>query len=100
MTVHMGMLTLVESSTLADREFIRDGLEALVGVVPGLEKADVRFDLGLKEGNAALVFAMTFDSEESWRGYGAHPAHVAVVQERIAPVLASKAFVQVDGAVA
>jgi hypothetical protein len=92
------MLTLVETATPADRESIRDGLEALVGVVPGLLSAAVRFDLGLKEGNAALVFAMTFDSEESWRGYGSHPAHVAVITERIAPVLASKSFVQLDGA--
>lgn len=100
MTVHIGMLTLVDTATPADRESIRDGLEALVGVVPGLEKADVRFDLGLKEGNASIVFAMTFDTEQSWQAYGGHPAHVAVVTERIAPVLASKAFVQVDGAVA
>jgi hypothetical protein len=97
MTVHIGMLTLKPTATIADRESIRDGLVALVGVVPGLEKADVQLDLGLKDGNASLVFAMTFDSEESWRGYGAHPAHVAVIHDRIGPVLESKAFVQVDG---
>ena len=41
---------------------------------------------------------MVFDSEDSWRAYGSHPAHVAVVTEHIKPVLAGKAMVQYDDA--
>jgi hypothetical protein len=95
---HIGMLTLRADAPPDARARIREGLEALPGVVPGLLGADVREDLGLKEGNAALLFRMSFESEDAWRAYGSHPAHVAVIREAIAPVLESKAFVQVEAA--
>lgn len=52
----------------------------------------------LTEGNATLRFHMRFESEDAWRAYGKHPAHVAVVTTHIGPVLGSKAFVQYDDA--
>lgn len=88
---HIGMLTL---KTGADPAPIAEGLRALVGQVPGLLRAQVRTDLGLKDDNASLLFQMSFESEQAWRDYGTHPAHLAVIKERIAPVLESKAFVQ------
>lgn len=96
MIEHIGILTLMADAPADARTVIREGLEALVGVVPGLLAADVREDLGLKDGNAGLIFRMTFPDVEAWRGYSSHPAHVAVVQERIAPVLAGKSLVQVS----
>ena len=73
------------------------GLRDLVGVVPGLTGAKVLTDAGVRDGNADVLFAMTFDSQESWAAYGAHPAHVAVVDDHVKPVLASKVFIQSMG---
>lgn len=91
---HVGLLTL-ESPDHAPA--IAEGLRGLVGVVPGLLTVRAGLDLGLREGNGQLVFALDFDSPEAWAAYGAHPAHVALIDERIAPHLVSKAFVQVPG---
>jgi len=95
MITHIGMLTLVEAATAADRQAIADGLLGLVGQIDGLQRVEVGTDLGLTEGNGDVLFRLEFASEDAWRAYATHPAHRAVIVERIAPVLASKAFVQV-----
>ncbi|KQW52965.1 hypothetical protein ASC77_01270 [Nocardioides sp. Root1257] len=95
---HVGHLTLALGTTDDQVEAILSGLLALPGQIHGLVEAEVVRDAGLTDGNATLRFHMRFDSEEAWRVYGKHPAHVAVVTEHIAPVLGSKAFVQYDDA--
>lgn len=97
MITHIGMLTLASGATATDRQAIADGLTAMLGQIDGLTRVAVAQDAGLKEGNAGLVFQLTFDSEDAWRNYGSHPAHQRLVTERIAPVLASKAFLQTTG---
>ncbi len=94
---HIGMLTLAESATDADRAAIADGLNALPGQIDGLVSATVVLDAKVKADSADLLFVMTFETRAAWEAYGSHPAHVAVVQERIVPVLAAKTFVQADG---
>jgi len=96
MVTHIGLLTLVDTATDADRQSIADGLKGLVGQIDGLDGVRVGIDLRLKEGNGDILFQLEFATEEAWRAYAAHPAHQAVIAERIAPVLASKAFVQID----
>jgi heme-degrading monooxygenase HmoA len=95
---HVGHLTLLPEAGDAEVEAILSGLLALPGRIDGLHGAEVVRDAGLTDGNATLRFHMRFESEAAWRAYGKHPAHVAVVTEHIAPVLASKAFVQYDDA--
>ena len=95
---HHGHLTLSPDATDEQLEGILDALLGLPGQVDGLLEARVARDAGLAEGNASLRFHMVFDSVDSWRAYGSHPAHVAVVTEHIKPVLAGKAMVQFDDA--
>ncbi|WP_300680221.1 Dabb family protein [Nocardioides sp.] len=95
---HVGHLTLVPEITAGQLDAITEALLGLPGQIPGLLGGEVAPDAGLSEGNATLRFHMRFDSEESWRAYGSHPAHVAVVTEHIVPVLVGKAFVQYDDA--
>ena len=93
---HVGHLTLAPEADDARIEAILAGLLGLPGQIDGLVEAQVVRDAGLTAGNATLRFHMRFDSEDAWRAYGKHPAHVAVVTTHIGPVLASKAFVQYD----
>jgi heme-degrading monooxygenase HmoA len=95
---HVGHLTLVPDADDAQVEAILAGLLALPGQIDGLAEAHVVRDAGLTDGNATLRFHMRFESEDAWRAYGKHPAHVAVVTTHIGPVLGSKAFVQYDDA--
>jgi hypothetical protein len=91
---HNVMLTLIDSATPEQRDAIVDGLRALPGAIPGLERVDARVDADLTSGNAAILFRMSFQNEESWRAYSAHPAHVELAQQHIKPILASKAALQ------
>ena len=95
---HVGHLTLSPEATDDQIEAILAGLLSLPGQIDGLVSAEVVRDAGLTEGNATLRFHMRFESEDDWRAYGKHPAHVAVVHDHIGPVLGSKAFVQYDDA--
>ncbi|WP_110239836.1 Dabb family protein [Nocardioides gilvus] len=94
---HIGVLTLVESATDEQRDALAQALRDLVGQVPGLSGAKVLTDAGIRDGNADVLFAMTFDDQDSWAAYGAHPAHVAVVETHVKPVLAAKVFIQTTG---
>lgn len=91
---HVGHLTLVPEGSAEQIDAIANGLLGLPGQIDGLLSAEVVRDAGLTEGNATFRFHMRFVSEDAWRAYGQHPAHVAVVKGSIGPVLVSKAFVQ------
>ena len=54
---------------------IKAGLEALVGVIPGLLKAEV--SLGYSEAYNAMLYS-EFESKEALADYRVHPAHKAV----------------------
>ena len=95
---HVGHLTLAPETTDAQVEAILTGLLGLPSQIDGLVEAQAVRDAGLTDGNATLRFHMRFVSEDAWRAYGSHPAHVAVVTDHIKPVLGSKAFVQYDDA--
>ena len=55
---------------------IKAGLEALVGVVPGLIAAEVGENVNGGEYDACLV--STFESPETLKAYDSHPAHLKV----------------------
>lgn len=97
MFTHIVVLTLAESAEPTAADDIVAGLRALVGQVPGLLSARTGQDLGLAAGNATLIGILEFESEQAWRDYGTHPAHKALISEKIAPVLAGKAALQVAG---
>lgn len=93
---HIGMLKLTEEATDDHRRTILEGLAGLVGQVEGLLAVRGGQDLKRVDGNADVVFMLEFADEQSWRDYRTHPAHLAVIEHRIAPILESKTFVQVE----
>ncbi len=64
---------------------IKEGLEALVGIVPGLMEATVHIDGRLATSNADIMLDSTLESEEALHDYAAHPAHVEVANNRVKP---------------
>lgn len=63
---------------------IKEGLEGLLGVIPGLVEIQVRTE-GLASSNADVMLDSTFESEAALRGYAVHPAHVAVADGKVRP---------------
>ncbi|MBR2266004.1 MAG: Dabb family protein [Paludibacteraceae bacterium] len=64
---------------------IKQGLEGLLGQVPGLKEIHVQIDGVLESSNADIMLDSTLESPEALRGYAVHPAHVAVADGVVRP---------------
>lgn len=76
MICHIVFWKLKEENKAENIAVIKQRLEALVGVVPGLLDARVGANYNGGDYDAALV--SHFESPEALEGYANHPAHVAV----------------------
>ena len=76
---------LSEEEKLSVKTAIKQGLESLVGVVPGLVEATVHIDDRLDTSNADIMLDSTLESEDALRAYAVHPAHVAVADSKVRP---------------
>lgn len=66
------------------KQGIKDGLEALLGVIPGLVEIKVQ-TVGLPSSNADVMLYSVFESEDALKGYATHPAHVEVADTKVRP---------------
>lgn len=80
--------TLSEEEKNSVKASIKEGLESLQGVVPGLIDVKVQIDGRLASSNADLMLDCTLESEEALKGYAVHPAHVAVANSCVRPFTA------------
>ena len=75
---HVVMFNLsaaADSERAADIAEMQSRLNALVGVVPGLQSMTLQPDLGLLEDHWDVVLVSEHDDNEALEGYQAHPAH-------------------------
>lgn len=63
---------------------IKEGLEGLVGKIPGLLEVKVQTE-GLASSNAEVMLDTTFTDEAALKGYATHPEHVAVADGKVRP---------------
>ncbi|MBR2188609.1 MAG: Dabb family protein [Eubacterium sp.] len=63
---------------------IKEGLEGLVGKVPGLLEVHVRTE-GLATSNADVMLDSTLADEDALAGYAVHPEHVKVADGKVRP---------------
>lgn len=64
---------------------IKEGLESLVGTVPGLLKCQVNISGRLSSSNCDVMLDSTLESPEALKAYAVHPAHVAVAETKVKP---------------
>lgn len=63
---------------------IKEGLEGLLGKVPGLVEIRVQTS-SLASSNADVMLYSVFEDEASLKGYSVHPAHVLVADTCVRP---------------
>lgn len=68
---------------------IKEGLEGLVGKVPGLVEVHVHTE-GLASSNADLMLDAVLENEEALKGYAVHPEHVAIANFKVRPYTMSR----------
>ena len=76
---------LSEAQKHETAQAIKQGLESLKGVVPGLVDIHVQIDGRLETSNADIMLDSTLESFEAMKGYAVHPAHVAVANGVVRP---------------
>jgi Stress responsive A/B Barrel Domain len=91
---HVVLLRLVPEATAEQRQAVLDGLATLPGQIPELRSYVFGPDAGVNEGNFDLAVVADFDDVDRYRVYATHPVHLAVIAERIRPILADRAAVQ------
>ena len=69
---------------------IKQGLEGLVGKVPGLIDAKVNIYGRLDSSNADVMLDSTLESPEALKAYAQHPEHVAVANNKVRPYTVSR----------
>ena len=82
---------LTEEEKAAVKAGIKEGLEGLVGQVPGLVSVRVQTGGRLPSSTADLMLDSTLESAEALRGYAKHPAHVAVANTKVRPYTVQRA---------
>ena len=91
MVKHIILWTLKpEYNTPEIKQGMKEGLEALVGVVPGL--LEMRVEIApLASSNADVMLYSVLESEDALKGYAVHPAHVEVADTLVRPFTATRA---------
>ncbi len=93
---HVVGLTWTADATEAHVAAIRAALAELPGQIPEIRVYTFGSDLGLVDGNADFAIVADFDDVDAWRRYERHPAHQAVLTDRIRPILAARAAMQLE----
>ena len=75
---------LSESEKAEVKKGIKEGLEGLKDVIPGLIDIKVNTD-SLPSSNADLMLDSSFEDEEALKAYSVNPAHVAVADGKVRP---------------
>ena len=101
MVKHIILWTLkdeyTEEEKAAIRKGVKEGLEGLVGVVPGLISVHVQTER-LPSSNADLMLDSTLESAEALKGYAVHPAHVAVANGKVRPYVKVRSCIDYETA--
>lgn len=66
------------------KQGIKNGLEGLIGKIPGLVEISVQ-TTSLKSSNADVMLYSVFENEVSLKGYATHPEHVFVADTFVRP---------------
>lgn len=71
-------------------------LQALVRSLPGVVAAYAQWNAGLTTMAFDAALTADFTDVDRWRAYQEHPEHKEFVAERLAPLLADRAVIQIQ----
>ncbi|MER7505085.1 Dabb family protein [Nonomuraea pusilla] len=91
---HIVLFTWTDGATDEQKAAVADELRALIGVIPEIRSFTVGHDAGINQGNHDFAVVADFDSVDDYLVYRDHPRHQEVIAQRIKPILASRAAVQ------
>ncbi len=93
---HVVLLTWTDDATEEQKQTVATELRKLPGVISELRDYRVGQDAGLNPGNSSFAAVADFDDQAGYVVYRDHPAHRAVIEQHISPILAGRAAVQYE----
>ncbi|MFG1999480.1 Dabb family protein [Spirillospora sp. NPDC048911] len=93
---HVVMFKWAAGTTTGQQDEVAARLTGLTGVIPEIGAFSVGGDAGVNEGNHDFVVVADFADQDAYLVYRDHPAHRAVVDEYIKPILAERAALQYE----
>jgi hypothetical protein len=91
---HVVLLRWIPDATQEQRAAVESGVATLPSLIPEIRSYVFGADAHVNEGNFDLAIVADFDDFDSYVVYRDHPDHVAVINERIRPILAERSAVQ------
>ncbi len=97
MVKHIILWTLKEEfNTDKVKREMKENLEGLVGIVPGLLKMKIEIN-PLASSTADVMLYSELESEEALKGYAKHPAHVKVADTFVRPFTKTRTAMDFEG---
>lgn len=94
MVKHIILWQLKDELTGAEKDVvkagIKEGLEGLLGQIPGLLDIKVQTEC-LTSSNVDVMLDSTFVDEQALKTYASHPAHVKVADNQVSPFTKTRA---------
>ena len=91
---HVVLLRWTPEATTADQEALAEALGRLPDAIPAIRAYRFGPDAGLSGENFDFAVVADFADAEGYELYRDHPAHRAVIAERIRPIVAERVAVQ------
>ncbi|GBE24820.1 stress responsive A/B Barrel Domain protein [bacterium BMS3Bbin02] len=84
---HVVMFWWKAGTTQAQIAAVTAGLASLPERIAQIQRYEHGPDVGVAGANADYVLVADFGNSDAWRAYSSHPAHVAVVEESVKPIV-------------
>lgn len=84
-----------EHNTLQVKKGMKENLESLLGVVPGLLEIEITTDC-LETSNVDVMLYSVLESEEALKGYAIHPEHVRVADTFVRPFTETRSCIDFE----
>jgi Stress responsive A/B Barrel Domain len=93
---HVVMFQWAEGTTTSQQDEVKAKLAELPAVIPAIGTLSLGTDAGVNPGNFDFVVVGDFAGKADYLAYRDHPAHRAVVDEYIKPILGARAAIQYE----
>jgi len=93
---HVVLFAWIPDATDRQKHQVAEELRALPPLMSGLRTFHVGPDAGIVEGTFDFALVADFEDAQSYLAYRSHPAHRAVVEQVIDPVVKERVAVQYE----
>jgi hypothetical protein len=84
-----------EYNTFEVKKGIKENLESLMGLIPGLVEISVEIN-PLDSSNGDVLLYSVFENEDSLKGYSVHPEHVKVADTYVRPYTQTRSCIDYE----